>query len=96
MRARLLSHARESVRAPFFTSHTMMDEKQPVRIIFALDGAQARVIGSPECLAPTRVKIIALGDIGAARWRHFTQLDQGEIDIAGADPGGLIIRIGTR
>lgn len=73
----------------------MMDEKQPITIIFALDGAQARVIGPPECFAPTRVKIIALGDIRAPRWRDFTQYDQGEIDIVGAAPGRLIISIST-
>src|SRR5216684_7029678 len=60
---------REAVRAPLFRVNSIMDEEQPVRIVFSFDFSEARVVAPPIRVLPSVLEVVALADI-RSRVRH--------------------------
>src|SRR5208282_2110699 len=49
--------------APLFRANSIMNEEQPVRIVFSLDFSEARVVAAPVRLLPVFLEVIALAHI---------------------------------
>src|SRR5262245_6882382 len=74
------SELREAVRAPLFRAHSMVDEEQPVRIVFSLDFSQARVVAPPIRLLPFLLEVIAFAHIRSPLRHEGTQWTQASSD----------------
>src|SRR6476469_6655168 len=63
---RLMSvQARESIRTPILAANAMMEEEEPVRVVFAFDREEAVVVLAPERLLPMRLEIVGFPDVRA-------------------------------
>src|SRR6185369_10627847 len=74
------SELREAVRAPLFRANSMVDEEQPVRIVFSLDCSEARVIAPPIRLLPCLLEVIAFAHIRSHLRHECTKLTHASID----------------
>src|SRR5262249_11504679 len=81
--------ARKAVGAPLLAADTVVDEEEPVRIVFRLDGPKLWIIPPPELLPPRGIEEIALIEIRARVRRNLAQLGRGH-----ADPTGFLSRLG--
>src|ERR1017187_10209606 len=71
---------REAVRAPLLRADSIVDEEQPVRVVFSFDFSQARVISSPVRLLPSLLEVVALAHIRSCVPRDGSKLIHTSID----------------
>src|SRR3954451_23690468 len=76
----LLGEARKAVSAPLLAADTVVDEEEPVRIKFRLDGFQLRIVLAPELLPPGGIEEVAFVEIRARVGRNLAQLRGGHAD----------------
>src|SRR5580692_10848968 len=57
--------SRESIGAPVLTADAMVEEEEPVGIVFSLDREKPGVVFAPESLLPMRLEVICFPHIGA-------------------------------
>src|SRR5471032_1746676 len=84
--ARKLGAPGEAVGAPVVAADPVMDEEQPLGIVFLLHHAQTAVVAAPIGRLPVLLEVARFGDIGAVVGRELRHLGQRR-----ADGGGLAL-----
>src|SRR5581483_5756955 len=74
------SELREAVRTPLFRADSIVDEEQPVRIVFPLDFSEARVVASPIRMLPFLLEVIAFAHIRSHLRHECTKLTHASTD----------------
>jgi hypothetical protein len=74
------SKLREAVCAPLFRANSIMDEEQPVRIVFSFNFSEARVVAPPVRVLPSAFEVIALAHIRSGLRHERTKLTQASIN----------------
>jgi hypothetical protein len=72
--ATMLGATCKAVGAPVFAAHTVMNEEEPVGIVFPLDDLQARIVLSPVIPLPGAIEVVTLRNIRARVRSDLAQL----------------------
>lgn len=69
--------ARETVGAPVFRAHAVVNGEQAIAIVVMLHFPQARVVRAPERALPVFEEMVALGNVGAGVGNDLVELPHG-------------------
>src|SRR5580704_14883156 len=85
----LNSQLRETVCAPLLGAYTVVDDEQPVRIVFFLDFSEPRIVAPPVCLLKSLLEVIALAHIRTRFRRDCTKLTHALVDALSTFPARI-------
>jgi hypothetical protein len=91
----LLGEARKAVGAPLLAADTVVDEEEPVRIEFRLDGFQLRIVLAPKLLPPGGIEEVAFVEY-EPEWGAILRSSDAAMPIPRALSLALAISIGDR
>src|SRR5580704_18659655 len=66
--------SRESICAPVFAADAMVEEEEPIGIVFSLDREKPGVVFAPESLLPMRLEVICFPHIRANAGQELADL----------------------